>query len=215
MQRLTIANLFSMAARFYSRIITKFRKPAAVPPPQPVVPAVPSPPKATTTYLDGHRNPNRAERRRYEHARKRHDKFVEAGGPIPIKKPPREKRDKKQDVLPPLPAVAADFTSGNFDIVDRHHDEGQEKVLYEESEFYGEFNFRDTILDQLERYFVYLHRMKKHDPDAYGFYKQVGATIIPYLAVGYRDRQGQAGGFDVAAMVQGNAAGVWLCGVWD
>jgi len=64
-----------------------------------------------------------------------------------------------------------------------------EQVLYEEAEFYGEFNFRDTILDQLDRYWVYIERMKRHDPDAYGFYRQLGATLVPYMATGsYSDK---------------------------
>src|SRR5262249_772015 len=48
-----------------------------------------------------------------------------------------------------------------------------------QSELWGEFNFRDTILDQLERYFIYLARMQKHDPSSYALYKEIGATILP------------------------------------
>lgn len=192
MRRLTIAYLLSMAATVYRRVTTRlFRRPPAIPqPPPPLVAPTPPPavaPQKTTTYLDDRHNPNRAERRRFEHARRRHDKFVEAGGPVPLKGPARPKREAPaQTIIPPPPPIADDFTNGNFDIIDKHHVD-RSRVLYEESEMYGEFNFRDTILDQLERYFVYLHRMKR-DPDAYGFYKQIGATIIPYLAAGYRDR---------------------------
>ena len=68
-----------------------------------------------------------------------------------------------------------------------HYDE---EVLVEESELYGEFNFRDTILGQLDRYWVYLERMRKHDPDSYGFYKQLGATLVPHAMHGcYQDEE--------------------------
>jgi len=62
--------------------------------------------------------------------------------------------------------------------------DGQGDVLFKESEFSGEFNFRDSILDQLDRYWVYLERMKKHDADSYELYKQVGATLVPYATTG-------------------------------
>ena len=44
---------------------------------------------------------------------------------------------------------------------------------------YGEFYFRHTILDQLDRYFVILKRMKRGDKEAYDLYSQLGAFILP------------------------------------
>lgn len=44
---------------------------------------------------------------------------------------------------------------------------------------YGEFYFRDTILEQLDRYFVILRRMRKNSPESFGLYKRIGARIIP------------------------------------
>jgi hypothetical protein len=56
-----------------------------------------------------------------------------------------------------------------------------------ESELWGEFNFRDTILEQLERYFVYLARMQKYDRGAFGLYKEIGATVLPPYCMGLPD----------------------------
>jgi hypothetical protein len=112
---------------------------------------------------------NRATRRAMERARRRRDKFVTPKGPTPISKPRQTARVARAVKKPtrdePEPKIDDD-------------------MLYAESEVYGEFNFRDTILNQLDRYWVYLERMKKSDPDAYGFYKQIGATITPYITLG-------------------------------
>jgi len=43
----------------------------------------------------------------------------------------------------------------------------------------GQFYFRDTILDQLGDYMVYLKRMKTGAPDAYRLYSKVGASVMP------------------------------------
>jgi hypothetical protein len=43
----------------------------------------------------------------------------------------------------------------------------------------GQFYFRDTILDQLDEYFVYAKRMKRADLDAYALYSKIGAIILP------------------------------------
>jgi len=43
----------------------------------------------------------------------------------------------------------------------------------------GEFYFRDTILDQLPRYFKILKRMKKGDREAYNYFSRAGAWIMP------------------------------------
>lgn len=43
----------------------------------------------------------------------------------------------------------------------------------------GEYYFRDTILDQLDKYFLILRRLKKADRDAWDFFSTVGATLLP------------------------------------
>ena len=48
-----------------------------------------------------------------------------------------------------------------------------------EQDEYGEFYFRHTILDQLDRYFAILKRMKSGDKEAYDLYSQLGAYILP------------------------------------
>src|SRR5687768_17025213 len=53
------------------------------------------------------------------------------------------------------------------------------RVKREEVHEVGEFYFRDTILNQLERYFIILRRMRRADSDAYNLYRQLGATILP------------------------------------
>lgn len=44
---------------------------------------------------------------------------------------------------------------------------------------FGEFYFRDTILDQLDRYFRILARMRHGDRDAYDLHSRVGAYVVP------------------------------------
>jgi hypothetical protein len=120
----------------------------------------------------------------YERARRKHDKFVKPEGtepiPIPITMRPDSPAPRKE--------VRTVAEPDQFDdpndklIVDEWLQGSGDKVLFEGSEFYGEFNFRDTILDQLDRYWVYLDRMRKHDRDAYEFYKILGATLMPYSA---------------------------------
>lgn len=125
---------------------------------------------------------NRHNRRVFERARRRHDNFVEPKGPQPIKHE-RAPIPPKPDPKPESKDTADDrLTEIDPDplIVDEWLEGDGEKVLYEGSEFWGQFNFRDTILEQLDRYWIYLERMRKHDPDAYGFYKQIGAILVPY-----------------------------------
>lgn len=43
----------------------------------------------------------------------------------------------------------------------------------------GAFYFRDSILDQLDKYFFCLRRMRKEDREAYDLYRQVGGYIMP------------------------------------
>lgn len=148
--------------------------------PPPVSPETPSP-EIPSEYA-GSRAERRAlasERRKYERARKKHDRFVKPEG-VSIEPQTKEHREHKdRTFLPPRPILEEPENKERL-IVDKHYySGGNDDVLYEHSEFYGEFNFRDTILDQLERYWIYLDRMRKHDPDSYDFYKQLGAVIIP------------------------------------
>lgn len=133
---------------------------------------------------------NRHERRQraaFERARRKHDKFVTPLGPEPVHYP-REHHDDDDDVSEPpltkheepLPAGPIHDDPNDRIIADEWLEGDGEMVLYEEAEFFGQFNFRDTILEQLDRYWVYLSRMRKGDPDAYEFYKQIGATLVPY-----------------------------------
>jgi hypothetical protein len=122
------------------------------------------------------------EYRRLERARLKHDQWVTPAGPHPVERmraapEPDRPIDTSELVEPAAPAPEID--EANWYAADKLH--YGEEVLVEESECYGTFNFRDTILDQLDRYWVYLERMKKHDPDSYGFYKQVGATLVPHV----------------------------------
>ena len=106
------------------------------------------------------------------------DKFVTPKGELPVKTP-RPPRAPK--VTPPDSDPAAIPTT--LEPVRLVHEANQimmdDGVGFPENEIWGEFAFRDTILDQLDRYWVYLARMKKHDNDAYEFYKQIGATVVP------------------------------------
>jgi hypothetical protein len=123
------------------------------------------------------------DRRKYEKARRKHDKFVEPQGPQPIKQERDALPAAKPEPKPELVAVEDVLDDPNDRIIVDEWLEGDgEEVLYEPAEFYGEFNFRDTILEQLDRYWVYLERMRRHDPGAYGFYKTLGATLVPYAA---------------------------------
>jgi len=133
----------------------------------------PEPEKSADPSVTGVTAPmaNRAERRRaaaWERARRKADKFVEPQGPTPIPIP-RGKRGTAVAALPAAPPLPDD----NILIQD------EDGTCYRESELYGEFSFRDTILDQLDRYWIYLERMKKHDSDSYEFYKKLGATVVP------------------------------------
>jgi hypothetical protein len=134
---------------------------------------------------------NRRLREQFEKERRKHDKFVKPKGPQPVKRGrapiDEEEIDAHEPTHPipekekarPIPALDGPLVPEGF-IVDQHHEGG--KVLFEEAEMWGQFNFRDTILGQLERYFVYLRRMRRTDKDAYDLYRAIGATIEPYLS---------------------------------
>ncbi len=161
--------------------------PEPEPAPQPIMAAEPEPiaPEPIVSEISS----NRHERRKLERARRKYDKFV-----TPVGKPPKKPKPETQEIKPErrkrieiiTPAEAVH--DNELLIADSHHENRADVVAYKEAELYGEFNFRDTILQQLERYFVYLDRMKKHDPDAYGYYCQMGATILPYLATNAQNR---------------------------
>jgi len=131
--------------------------PPATPEPPPVPPLPPIPP------------PRGKGLEEWERKRRRNDKFVPPKGPTPIKDP-RGPRKPKGTLSP-----AQTWDDGRKLI------EGDDGTIYSEDELYGGFTFRDTILDQLDRYWVYLRRMKQHDPSSYGFYKRVGAQVVPLL----------------------------------
>lgn len=136
--------------------------------------------------------PNRAARRALAvterqalRARLKFDKLVTPQGPKPVK---QERSAVPKPTPKPKPAsseVAPIETDDAAPVID-YYDLNPEnpEVLYEQSEFVGQFNFRDTILDQLERYWFYLDRMRHHDADAFGFYKQVGMHLVPHAATG-------------------------------
>lgn len=139
---------------------------------------------ATPTLEEGRARPNRQTRRALEAARRKHDKFIKPKEPeiIPARMPAPTRSERK--ATKPIIEVAANDDPNDYYIADDWLEGSGDKVLFERSEMYGEFNFRDTILDQLDRYWYYLERMKKKDKDAYEFYKRVGATLIPYIGSG-------------------------------
>jgi len=164
------------------------RRPAKAAPlaPQPVAVATPA---AALGPIVTEIPSNRHDRRAAERARRKYDKFVTPVGKLPAKPKPETQeikpaRRKRIEIITPAETVH----DNELLIVDSHHENRNDLVAYKEAEVYGEFNFRDTILQQLERYFVYLDRMKKHDADAYGYYCQMGATILPYLATNAQNR---------------------------
>lgn len=119
---------------------------------------------------------NRKQRRQFERARRKLDKFVTPSGPMPtpVVRTPRKTNTppKPSKPKPPTPQLVG---KPEKLIV-------EDDILYEIEEFYGQFNFRDTILDQLDRYFFYIERMKKSDKDAFALYHQVGGSILPYTS---------------------------------
>lgn len=132
-------------------------------------------PKPTTAQSPPVRRPTAKQRiSRYERARLKLDRFVEPKGPTP-KKLTRTTTPRK-----PKPVIAnePDVPSAELKIV-------EDGLLFKESEMYGDYNFRDTILDQLDRYWVYLARMKKNDPDSYAMYSKLGAVIVPQVKFGF------------------------------
>ena len=66
----------------------------------------------------------------------------------------------------------------------------------ESPEQWGQYYFRDAILDQLDKYFVYLKRMRHLDKDAYDLHRQLGIQIMPRSAVQAFDDWRSEGGMD-------------------
>ena len=132
---------------------------------------------------------NRHDRRVLERRRRKHDKFVIPQGPQPA--PVTSRLPQAAKSKPTLKPVV-ELPDPDPVIAGPHH-EDSENVLYAETELYGEFNFRDTILQQLDRYFVYLARMKHHDQDSYALYRQIGATLLPYVDIGAHDVENNFG----------------------
>jgi hypothetical protein len=54
----------------------------------------------------------------------------------------------------------------------------------------AEFYFKESILDQLDHYFVCLHRMMKADPSSFMLYRQIGMHILPVRTL--NDLRGRA-----------------------
>jgi hypothetical protein len=129
-----------------------------------------------------------ANRRALEKARMKFDKLVTPVGPKPVKR----ERVAAPKPSKPAPEPVVQPPDDNDLIIADHYDDNPENptVLFEQSEFYGLFNFRDTILDQLDRYWVYLERMRRHDASAFGYYRQVGMQLLPYMTCHLNGRQG-------------------------
>jgi hypothetical protein len=62
------------------------------------------------------------------------------------------------------------------------------KMRDDNPEQWGQYYFRDAILDQLDTYFVYLRRMRRADKDAYELHRQLGIHLMPQSAVGSFDQ---------------------------
>ena len=104
--------------------------------------------------------------------------LVEPKGPQPVK---HVRGPSSPKVEPPLPVVEKVIEEANVYVAEHYDlDPNNPLVLMEESEFYGQFCFRDTILPQLERYMFYLDRMQRHDPESWAFYKEMGMQLLPY-----------------------------------
>jgi hypothetical protein len=58
----------------------------------------------------------------------------------------------------------------------------QAPVLTDDPEQWGQYYFRDAILDQLDVFWVYLKRMKIGDRDSYDLLHQIGIQMVPWSA---------------------------------
>lgn len=175
------------------RLVVVWFKPE---PPALPVPVIESPPIIVPTEappivaeppaVAPHQQHNRSIRRQMhalERARRKRDKFVEPQGTPPVPKPRIERPKAAEPNAPAESKPSPEIDDGEQMYFDKHHEGGDEDVAYKAAELYGEYNFRDTILEQLERYFVYLKRMKKNSPDDFALYSELGAILVPYIAV--------------------------------
>lgn len=188
-----LRKLFWQTINYFRPGETAAARPSSIPaPPPPPPPAAPIPDRVPLLAMDivpppeprenRHARRSRdAKRRLLERARRRHDKFVTPQGPEPVKRERAEPTPAAAEIAHEPIADAPVDDPNDCIIADEWLEGDGELVLYEESEFLGEFNFRDSILDQLDRYWIYLERMRRYDPDSYGFYKQVGAILLPYV----------------------------------
>jgi hypothetical protein len=76
--------------------------------------------------------------------------------PMPVARQPRADRPPR----PPRPAQS----------------------LTDDPELWGQYYFRNSILDQLDLYWFYLRRMKEGDKDSYELLKQIGIQLMPHSA---------------------------------
>lgn len=125
------------------------------------------------------------QRRHFEKQRMKFDKWVTPQGtpPTPGHRAPSTAPENETDEAADEPEIGSGVWDDDRCIVDVHYSDRKTDVLYEPEEFLGHFNFRDSILDQIERTFFYVDRMAKHDVDSYKFYQHVGATLVPYVSV--------------------------------
>jgi hypothetical protein len=180
---LILPRLYKQASDSDRPVTNPYVQPEA-PPPWALPPPPPEPPMDKTAPVSGEVSsigldtaprPNRHTRRgleKWERERRKHDVLVTPAVPAEI--PPRKPHVKHEGPKPrPQPAPEPD------DIDNTILMRGENGLIYHEQEMYGEFRFRDTILEQLDLYWVYLRRMKMRDPGAYELYRRVGATIVP------------------------------------
>jgi hypothetical protein len=163
-------------------------EPSPEPPPQPD-----SPPLQNRAVRRAAASEWERKRKKLEKARIARDVLVNPKGELP-ERPKREPRPKKPKQEPPPPPPDPEPLPWRFGEPMTIADEliegdGKGDVLFEETEFFGQFSFRDSILEQLERYFIYIERMRRCDPEAYGFYKEVGARLMPYSASGVNQKE--------------------------
>lgn len=97
----------------------------------------------------------------------RKPKWAVPKGPLPIPaKPSVPKQPKPTAAAAPKPKPTAAAPA----------------ISKDDPEEWGQYYFRDQILDQLDRYFFYLRRMQKGDDDSYALLRQVGIQLMPSSA---------------------------------
>jgi hypothetical protein len=181
--RMLAAAAFKRVRRLLRRpmpdLIIPVQPPPAKPPLNSATPPIEVSPDAKLTRRQ--RRATASDIRRYERARLRQDVWVEPKGPKPIK---QERGPRPEAAAIPVMAEPVDEVPENDPLIVDKINDVDEDVLIKQSELWGEFNFRDSILDQLDRYWVYLERMKHHDAGAYHLYRQLGAIIVPRITSG-------------------------------